>query len=216
MQALPEQWWSSADYSSFWNYYRAAEEWRTLHPQLVAQSFSLVLTQRQKAQCDTQPTVSRRDIPTPNSSRYERHNHQNEVKEETVEHEAMEYEENVENEEMDEEYLEFRKKTLEHRQKRDAKRNMEKQEHKDESHWIKLREDDYVDAGKIGVEGPKKYTLKAPDERTKNQNRREQAKKLYGEMAEKILAMETSLEMRFTDEHRRKQPAMWPNIPLRF
>ncbi|VDM66153.1 unnamed protein product [Strongylus vulgaris] len=68
----------------------------------------------------------------------------------------------------------------------------------------------------VGVYGVEKRTFAAPDEAAKTQLRRENAKKMYGSAAERILAMETLVDMRFEQEYAKKRPPLWPNIPLKF
>ncbi|EPB65753.1 hypothetical protein ANCCEY_15179, partial [Ancylostoma ceylanicum] len=66
-----------------------------------------------------------------------------------------------------------------------------------------------------GVYGIEKRTFAAPDEVSKIQARRENARKMYGSAAERILAMETLVDMRFEQEYAKKRPPLWPNIPLK-
>ncbi|KIH54891.1 hypothetical protein ANCDUO_14959 [Ancylostoma duodenale] len=67
----------------------------------------------------------------------------------------------------------------------------------------------------VGVYGIEKRTFAAPDEASKIQSRRENARKMYGSAAERILAMETLVDMRFEQEYAKKRPPLWPNIPLK-
>ncbi|KAL6728035.1 hypothetical protein Aduo_009847 [Ancylostoma duodenale] len=126
----------------------------------------------------------------------------------------------VEVEEMSEEMVAFFRKTIEHRKSRAAekaeKQRLEaEQRGTEEEHWIRLNDDDYVLADKIGVYGIEKRTFAAPDEASKIQSRRENARKMYGSAAERILAMETLVDMRFEQEYAKKRPPLWPNIPLK-
>ena len=100
----------------------------------------------------------------------------------------------------------FMLQTIQHRQQRDAARAIEKEAR---------QEDDYISADKIGVHGIQKKTTEAPNERVKEIQKKEEAKKMYGLTAEKILAMEAALDMGFQTEYTAKKPSMWPNIPLR-
>ncbi|KHJ77471.1 hypothetical protein OESDEN_22909 [Oesophagostomum dentatum] len=126
----------------------------------------------------------------------------------------------VEVEEMSEEMVAFFKKTIEHRKSRAAEkaerqRIEAEQRGQEEGHWIKLDDDEYVMADKIGVYGVERRTFAAPDEAAKIQQRRENARKMYGSAAERILAMETLVDMRFEQEYAKKRPPLWPNIPLK-
>ncbi|KAK6039684.1 hypothetical protein COOONC_22810 [Cooperia oncophora] len=126
----------------------------------------------------------------------------------------------MEIDEMSDEMVAFFKKTIEHRKTRDAERIEKEQRAAKErgestAHWIKLDEDEYVLAHKVGVYGIEKRTFAVPDEETRTKARRENARKLYGSKAEQILAMETLMDMRFEQEYARKRPPLWPNIPLK-
>lgn len=134
----------------------------------------------------------------------------------------MNYEESeaMETEDLSEEMVAFFKKTIEHRKQREADRvekeqRIRKERGEDASHWIELDDDEYILADKIGVFGVARRTFVAPDEEAKTKLRRENARQMYGASAERILAMETLIDMRFEQEYARKRPPLWPNIPLR-
>ncbi|CAD6199666.1 unnamed protein product [Caenorhabditis auriculariae] len=117
-------------------------------------------------------------------------------------------------EEMTDEMKAFFEKTMAHRLERDRLLEEKKRE-KEQKKWLSVEEDDYVMADKIGVRGIERRTLEFVDENAAMEARRAEARELYGEAAERILAMQTVLDMRFEQEYERYLPPMWPNIPLR-
>lgn len=58
-------------------------------------------------------------------------------------------------------------------------------------------------------------TVKAPTERP-GERRQAEMKRLYGDSAPKILAMETAVQLSFDKHCDRKHPKYWPVIPLKF
>ncbi|VDO88259.1 unnamed protein product [Heligmosomoides polygyrus] len=99
---------------------------------------------------------------------------------------------------MSEEMVAFFKKTIEHRKQRES-----------------VSRSSHIKSFSVGVFGVARRTFVAPDEEAKTKLRRENARQMYGASAERILAMETLIDMRFEQEYARKRPPLWPNIPLR-
>ncbi|XP_012371009.1 gem-associated protein 8 isoform X2 [Octodon degus] len=76
------------------------------------------------------------------------------------------------------------------------------------------RLDEYVYADH-GLYYNNRRTIEPPSERP-GERRQAEMKRLYGESAAKILAMETAMQLSFDKHCDRKQPRYWPVIPLKF
>uniref|UniRef100_A0A915PG51 Gem-associated protein 8 n=1 Tax=Setaria digitata TaxID=48799 RepID=A0A915PG51_9BILA len=106
----------------------------------------------------------------------------------------------------------FFRQTIEHRKQRDANRSKEAKKNK-ESRCCK--QDHYVMADKIGVYGSEFPSSQMPDTSADRQRKLLKMKKLYGSHTEKILAMETHLDLRFEQNYSQPNAHLWPNIPLK-
>ncbi|KAL4003294.1 Gemini of Cajal bodies-associated protein 8 family protein [Acanthocheilonema viteae] len=115
---------------------------------------------------------------------------------------------------MSSEMADFFRQTIEHRKQRDADRNKEAKKNKD-GHLEYCGEDDYVMADKIGVYNNEKRTFQLPNNPAERQMKFNEMKKLYGSDAEKILAMEAHLDLRFDQNYLQPGAHLWPNIPLK-
>ncbi|VDK82877.1 unnamed protein product [Litomosoides sigmodontis] len=115
---------------------------------------------------------------------------------------------------MSNEMAAFFRKTIEHRRQRDADRSKEAKRNK-EDHWEDRGEDHYVMADKIGVYGNEKRSFELPNGPAERQRKFDKMKELYGSNAEKILAMEAHLDLRFEQNYLQQGAHLWPNIPLK-
>ncbi|VDK84948.1 unnamed protein product [Onchocerca ochengi] len=113
---------------------------------------------------------------------------------------------------MSSEMAAFFRQTIEHRKQRDADRNKEAKKNEEGNG---LEEDHYVMADKIGVYGNEKRSFQLPNGPEKRQEKYEKMKELYGDDAEKILAMEAHLDLRFEQNYFQTGAYLWPNIPLK-
>ncbi|KJH45804.1 hypothetical protein DICVIV_08158 [Dictyocaulus viviparus] len=201
-------WSRDARFSSFWAHFKAVKKWRSDHAQMV--SLSCRLPQEKYAEIpalETPNILSKiglclastsHHVALPNrdcGAAYVKDDLQ--VAKDAPGHSAAERECNL--------------------MERDDKR----------VHWIELPLDEYISADKsslfylltfflIGVYGVQKRTFSLPDEEEQTRSRRMNARNLYGSSAERILAMETLIDMRFEQEYAKKRPPLWPNIPLKF
>ncbi|WKY00402.1 hypothetical protein Q1695_014896 [Nippostrongylus brasiliensis] len=180
------------------------------------------LHRKSTGQCATEPTPASSREYTNSADKREVYVSTKEATVEVEESDALAECMDVEEEdvEMSEEMVAFFRKTIEHRKQRDAARaereqRFVKERGEEAAHWIQLDDDEYILADKIGVYGVEKRTFDAPDEEAKTKKRREDAQKMYGSSAERILAMETLIDMRFEQEYANKRPPLWPNIPLK-
>lgn len=71
-------------------------------------------------------------------------------------------------------------------------------------------------AALVGVFGVQKQTTETPNAKKELEERRARHRQLYGADAEKVAAMETSVDFRFNEHFDKHKPHLWPNIPLRF
>ncbi|KIH46586.1 hypothetical protein ANCDUO_23360, partial [Ancylostoma duodenale] len=166
-----QEWARDARYTSFWAHYSAVEKWRTDHARMAEVACRVARNKKK-------PNQRRRTAP-----HYVNTTTARRPKRVSVNIEA--------------EMEVLSEQNVVHRQASGAAEKAEKQRLEaeqrgtEEEHWIRLNDDDYVLADKIGVYGIEKRTFAAPDEASKIQSRRENARKMYGSAAERILAMET-------------------------
>lgn len=67
----------------------------------------------------------------------------------------------------------------------------------------------------VGVYGVEKRSFQLPDGPAERRMKLNEMKELYGSEAEKILAMETHLDLRFEQNYLQPGAHLWPNIPLK-
>lgn len=113
---------------------------------------------------------------------------------------------------MSSEMAAFFRQTIEHRKQRDADRSKEAKRYKEDSC---ITEDHYVMADKIGVYGNEKRSFQLPNGPAERLKKFDKMKELYGNDAEKILAMEAHLDLRFEQNYSQPGAHLWPNIPLK-
>ncbi|KAK6741432.1 hypothetical protein RB195_009345 [Necator americanus] len=215
-----QEWARDERYSSFWAYYLAVEKWRTDHARMAEIACRVTKDKKKPYHQRNKPvTPTKRRTKKVLSLRME--TDAEHITEQNVVHkEVASSSVSVDVEEMSEEMVAFFRKTIEHRKSRAAEKAEKErieaeQRGQEDEHWIRLNDDDYVMADKIGVYGIERRTFATPDEAAKTQLRRENARKMYGEASERILAMETLVDMRFEQEYAKKRPPLWPNIPLK-
>jgi len=120
------------------------------------------------------------------------------------------------------EYLEFVQKTEEHRKQRDEQRKQAVLEHNRASRhsgaskWLIEEDDDYVLASDVGVHGAKVSTLKAPIHRKEEDEYNQKMARLYGVNADRLKALDASIQCCFAENYQAHNHTLWPNIPLRF
>lgn len=216
-----QQWSRDVCFSSFWAHFNAVEKWKADHARMAFVACGLTCGKEKHYERGSDFTYKHIRRPKRERMKSCRKNAQVESNcEHNAEQDEMDTSSAADNEEMSEEMVEFFKKTIEHRKNRDAKRAGAEQHNADQSdsttHWIQLHDNEYISADKIGVHGVQRRTFAGPDEAERNRLRRENARLLYGSNAERILAMETLIDMRFEQEYAKKRPPLWPNIPLKF
>ncbi|EJW85486.1 hypothetical protein WUBG_03602 [Wuchereria bancrofti] len=113
---------------------------------------------------------------------------------------------------MSSEMAAFFRQTIEHRKQRDADRSKEAKRYKEDNC---ITEDHYVMADKIDVYGNEKRSFQLPNGPAERLKKFDKMKELYGTDAEKILAMEAHLDLRFEQNYSQPGAHLWPNIPLK-
>ncbi|KAM6143987.1 gem-associated protein 8 [Erethizon dorsatum] len=125
------------------------------------------------------------------------------LEEEEVEMESDdEVEYDLSNMEITDELRQYFAETERHREERRRQQQLEEQ-----------RLDEYVNADHDLYYNCR--TVEPPTERP-GERRQAEMKRLYGDSAAKILAMETAVQLSFDKHCDRKQPKYWPVIPLKF
>ncbi|CAJ0598212.1 unnamed protein product [Cylicocyclus nassatus] len=217
-----QEWARDERYSSFWAHYMAVEKWRLDHAKMAEVACRVVRGKAKPYQRrKTGPRHACKSSPVKSVSTRTDFEAATTENDDVVHENIPRTSAPLEEEEMSEEMVAFFRKTIAHRKSRAAEKAEEKRLEAEEQgdgqgHWIRLNNDDYVMADKIGVYGVGKRTFATPDEAAKTQQRRDNAKMMYGSAAERILAMETLVDMRFEQEYAKKRPPLWPNIPLKF
>lgn len=152
-------------------------------------------------------TPSRRPGQPPCGSRIQTPTPEDVFEEEDEEEEEEESDEEVEcdlsNMEITDELRQYFAETERHREERRRQQQLDAE-----------RLDDYVNADH-GLYCNTRRSVKPPSERP-GERREAEMKRLYGESAAKIQAMEAAVQLSFDKHCDRKQPKYWPVIPLKF
>lgn len=190
---------------NFWSHYDAAHAWMKFHRLAVEAAYGEAQLAYSKASSRAR---DEKEVPeTCEASCSDEQNLLRDVDKEPEEGET----------EMSPAMAEFFRQTIEHRRQRDAKRIEEmKAEAAGSSHWAMDRADEYIPADKIGIYGISQRTVATPNVASEHKKKKAEMQRLYGPEAEKIAAMETSLDMRFEQYFDRYNPQLWPIIPLKF
>ncbi|CAI2347905.1 unnamed protein product [Caenorhabditis sp. 36 PRJEB53466] len=197
------EWARNPEYDHFWSHYAVCQQWMKQH----SEAFRQVQSQHGQTTGDESEDVDE-EIQEPEvTERLSRCGIRDE--------DELEVAKEPEIEEMSDEMKDFFAKTKEHRQKLKAQRIAEKQKEASGKPWLQENEEEYVNVEQISVRGRGQNTAQHRDANAEFMAKRENAKKLYGDAAEKILSLESAMEMKFESEYA-KNPPMWPNIPLRF
>ncbi|GMT18668.1 hypothetical protein PFISCL1PPCAC_9965 [Pristionchus fissidentatus] len=202
-----QEWAREARFDSFWKHFEASERWRKGHQEARAElnkspRMEVNITGK-RAKLERRLEVKKEEEMGEGPSRDEE--------------EEEDKEEEERGEEMNEEMKEFFRQTLKHRAEREAMRNASKKEDekKKSSHWIRIDNEEYMPADKIGVEGIQSRSFAAPNEPAAVEEKRTQARLLYGDNWDKVLSMESEMDMKFRRICDETQPPLWPVIPFR-
>ncbi|CAB3403675.1 unnamed protein product [Caenorhabditis bovis] len=191
------EWARNSCYDFFWANYEAAMKWQQKHFQNSIKA-ELLVAPSTSSQKLIQKDVKKRARKLENRPTC--------CKKEDLVHTEEEVEK------MTDEMREFFEKTIQHRKERDEERARQKKGKK----WMRPDEEEYTNVDKISVRGRFAPTTKPKNEQEAFIEKRNEAIKLYGSSAERILAMEAFLELRFENQLAICNPKMWPNIPFRF
>uniref|UniRef100_A0A914VYB6 Gem-associated protein 8 n=1 Tax=Plectus sambesii TaxID=2011161 RepID=A0A914VYB6_9BILA len=233
MSASEGDWHAAPQFAPYWQHYEAAKQWTNEHARVLQR---IAADARRSHSSDILLPPPPMPPPPPpfklNSNRKRKRFIPAECPPMAVElaSASADMPEQYDNEEMDQpteevemsdEMIAFFRKTMEHRLERDKSRagldTEDTQEGATEQQssfkWLADMHE-YVSADKVGVSGLAEASLLPPQLHKAEENRRAEAKRVYGEDAEKILAMETLMQMRFDQEYDKSKPPLWPNIPL--
>ncbi|EFO23969.2 hypothetical protein LOAG_04520 [Loa loa] len=212
---------------SFWNYHEAALRWFKAHQ-----------AAREYAINDSSDTISNPvDMKSNISKRHVKSNHLPCTARTSSNDSLPDVRQKLSSKDIDEdidmssEMIAFFRQTIEHR-KQNADRSKEAKKYNDDNCF---REDQYVMADKsnlkdhvemmrflffnhaiaVGVYGSEKRSFQLPNGPAERRKKFDKMKELYGTDAEKILAMEAHLDLRFEQNYSQPGAHLWPNIPLK-
>ncbi|XP_051283202.1 gem-associated protein 8 [Dicentrarchus labrax] len=188
-------WFSSPVYNRYWQHYQQAMAWHQRHRRAYRKALEAAYG---PGYCLEQHPSSRR--------RYaDWHGRERGMKDEAEEESSSdsEIECDVSNMEISEELRQYFAQTEKHREELKKQQQMEAEQH-----------DSYVPADQDLHAVSWRNSAAPPFERP-GERRGAEMKKLYGEDAAKILAMEAAMQLTFDRNCDLKQPKYWPVIPLK-
>uniref|UniRef100_A0A0R3RQP3 Uncharacterized protein n=1 Tax=Elaeophora elaphi TaxID=1147741 RepID=A0A0R3RQP3_9BILA len=196
---------------SFWNYHQAALRWIKAHQ--AAREYAMNdSSDTVSNSVSVKPNINKRhfvkSIRLPSATPTSSNDSLPDVRRESS---SRDMDEDIG---MSSEMAAFFRQTIEHRKQRDADRSKEAKGNK-EDQWEGCEEDYYVMADEIGVYEIEKRSFQLPNGPAEQQLKLDKMKELYGINAEKILAMETHLDLRFEQNYFQPGAHLWPNIPLK-
>lgn len=192
-----DEWFRHPAFDHFWHIHEIRNKWMKNHNAAVHQVHAQLFGNAGSSVENETDNVVEPEV----TERLSRCEIQNEIHGEEPEVEVM-----------SEEMRNFFARTQEHRQQLKEKREAEKE--KEEAKQPK-KNVEYVNVQQITVRGRVEHSTDQRDANAELMEKREKARKDYGDAAKKILAMESALEMRFESEFA-LNPQLWPNIPFRF
>ncbi|XP_034072664.1 gem-associated protein 8 isoform X1 [Gymnodraco acuticeps] len=192
---------SSPVYSRYWQHYQQAMAWHQRHHRAYRKALEAAYGpphSQAHGQAHSQE-------PCPSSQRYTDWNAGQEDGEDGDEESSSdsEIECDVSNMEISEELREYFAHTEKHRVELKKQQQIEAEEH-----------ESYVPADQDLRSGSWRNSMAPPSERP-GERRGAEMKKLYGEDAAKIQAMEAAMQLNFDRHCDLKQPKYWPVIPLK-
>ncbi|XP_034465056.1 gem-associated protein 8 [Hippoglossus hippoglossus] len=187
-------WFSSPVYSRYWQHYQQAMAWHQKHRRAY----------RKALEAAYGPGYGQEQLPS-SSRRHQRYAdwHGKESAREEESSSDSEIECDVSNMEISEELRQYFAQTERHREELKKQQQMEAEE-----------QDSYVPADRDLRAASWRSTAAPPFERP-GERRGAEMKKLFGEDAAKILAMEAAMQLTFDRNCDLKQPKYWPVIPLK-
>ncbi|XP_017658618.1 gem-associated protein 8 isoform X2 [Nannospalax galili] len=192
--SAPTSWYSHPIYARYWQHYHLAMAWMQSHQNAYRNAREHCLI----SPCSGQPLHD--------SSRAQPYAREDQAlyEEEEVESESDDgIECDLSNMEITDELRQFFAETERHREERRQQQKLDAE-----------RLGDYVNADH-GLYCDYQRSAEPPSERP-GERRQAEMKRLYGDSAAKILAMEAAVQLNFDKCCDRKQPKYWPVIPLKF
>lgn len=184
-------WFSSPVYSRYWQHYQQAMAWHQRHRRAY----------RKALEAAYGPGYSQERHPTGGHQRYEDWRTEEDGDEESSSDSEIECD--VSNMEISEELRQYFAQTEKHREELKKQQQMEAEQ-----------QESYVPADQ-DLHGVSWRSSAAPPSERPGERRAAEMKKLYGEDAPKILAMEAAMQLTFDRNCDLKQPKYWPVIPLK-
>ncbi|XP_060923049.1 gem-associated protein 8 [Limanda limanda] len=189
-------WFSSPVYSRYWQHYHQAMSWNQKHRRAY----------RKALEAGYGPGHAHGQEPPPSSRRRHQRYADWHGKESAREEESSsdsEIECDVSNMEISEELRQYFAQTERHREELKKQQQLEAEE-----------QDSYVPADR-DLRAPSWRSTAPPPHERPGERRGAEMKKLYGEDAPKIQAMEAAMQLSFDRNCDVKQPKYWPVIPLK-
>ncbi|TNM94164.1 gem-associated protein 8 isoform X2 [Takifugu flavidus] len=189
-------WFSSSVYRRYWQHYQQGMAWHQRHRRAYRKALEAAYG---PGHCPEQDFGS--------YCRYAdweaRESDGQEDKDEKESSSDSEIECDVSNMEISEELRQYFAQTEKHREELRIQQQMEDEQH-----------ESYVPADQDLHRASWRGTTAPPHEKP-GERRKAEMKKLYGEDAAKIMAMEAAMQLTFDRNHDLKQPKYWPVIPLK-
>ncbi|KAM9334012.1 gem-associated protein 8 [Symphorus nematophorus] len=189
-------WFSSPVYSRYWQHYQQAMAWHQRHRRAY----------RKALEAAYGPGYWQEQHPSSHRRYADWQAGESDNEEEEDEEESgsdSEIECDVSNMEISEELREYFAQTEKHREELKKQQQMEAEQ-----------QDSYVPADQ-DLRGVSWRSSMAPPSERPGERRGAEMKKLYGEDAPKIMAMEAAMQLNFDRNCDLKQPKYWPVIPLK-
>ncbi|XP_054616311.1 gem-associated protein 8 [Dunckerocampus dactyliophorus] len=186
-------WFSSPVYSRYWQHYQRAMAWHQRHRRAYQKALEAAYG----------PIYCQRPRPGGRERYADWHASKSDSEEEEESSSDGEIECDVSNMEISEELRQYFAQTEKHREELRMQQQIEAEQH-----------DSYVPADR-DLRGASWRTSAAPPSERPGERRGAEMKKLYGEDAAKILAMEAAMQLTFDRNCDLKQPKYWPVIPLK-
>ncbi|XP_014854429.1 PREDICTED: gem-associated protein 8 isoform X1 [Poecilia mexicana] len=186
-------WFSSPIYSRYWQHYRQAMAWRRRHRGAYRKAWEAAYgPAQQRRYADWQASGSDRSSSSSNDDHAEDKSSSD-----------SDIECDVSNMEISEELRQYFAHTERHREELRRQQELEAEQ-----------QDSYVPADQ-DLRAVGRRSSAAPPAERPGERRAAEMKKLYGQDAAKIMAMEAAMQLAFDRNCDLKQPKYWPVIPLK-
>ncbi|XP_041822314.1 gem-associated protein 8 [Chelmon rostratus] len=193
-------WFSSPVYSRYWQHYQQAMAWHQRHRRAYRKALEAAYG---PGYCQEQHPSSHQRYADWHAGERDDKEEENEDKDEEESSSDSEIECDVSNMEISEELREYFAQTEKHREELKKQQQMEAEQ-----------QDSYVPADQ-DLHAVSWRSSAAPPSDRPGERRGAEMKKLFGDDAPKIMAMEAAMQLTFDRNCDLKQPKYWPVIPLK-